>query len=94
MALEAEEISAKADVINFAMTRGIRAQHAAAQGNADEAERLAREGVDFAMQTDFPLAHGVAYEALARVTGDAADRERATACYVAKGYHPGFYVYS
>ena len=94
MALEAEEISAKADVINFAMTRGIRAQQAAAQGNADEAERLAREGVDFAMQTDFPLAHGVAYEALARVTGDAADRERATACYVAKGYHPGFYVYS
>jgi len=87
-------MSAKADVINFAMTRGIRAQRAAAEGHADEAERLAREGIEFAMQTDFPLAHGIAYEALARVTGDAADRERATACYVAKGYYPGVYVYS
>ena len=58
MALEVEETSAAADIVNFGMTRAIRARVAAARGELELAEQLARESEDFGNQTDFPMMHG------------------------------------
>jgi class 3 adenylate cyclase len=101
MALEVEETSAYADIVNFGMTRAVRARVAAARGELELAEQLARESVDFGNQTDFPIMHAMSYEALAVVFGaqgrdaEAAEaRERVRACYEAKGFRPGLEAYS
>jgi len=66
-ALAAEEISAPDDSVNFALGRTARALVVADRGELDEAERLARSGVEYAFRTDFPLVRGDALAALARV---------------------------
>jgi hypothetical protein len=91
---EVDEMSARADIVNFAITRGARAKVAAARGDGDAAERLAHEGVEFALQTDFVAMQALAYEALASVTGDAEAQARARALLEAKGYQPGRQAYS
>jgi ATP/maltotriose-dependent transcriptional regulator MalT len=92
---EVDAMSADADVINFAMTRGVRAEAAAARGDAERAWQLAREGVEFALQTDFPIFQGFAYEALYKVhPGDTEARERMLECFRIKGYKPGLQAYS
>jgi ATP/maltotriose-dependent transcriptional regulator MalT len=92
---EVDAMSADADVINFAMTRGVRAEAAAANGDAARAKQLAREGIEFALQTDFPIFHGFAYEILHKVDPENTDaRERMLECYRIKGYKPGLQAYS
>jgi tetratricopeptide (TPR) repeat protein len=92
---EVDAMSADADVLNFAMTRGVRAQAAAARGDAERAKQLAREGIDFALQTDFTIFHGFAYEVLHKVDPDDAEaRERMLECFRIKGYRPGLQAYS
>jgi hypothetical protein len=88
-------MSADADVINFAMTRGVRAEAAAARGDAERAKQLAREGIEFALQTDFPMFHAFAYEVLHKVDPeDAEARARMLECFRIKGYKPGLQAYS
>jgi len=95
VANEVDEMSADADVVNFAMTRAARAQIAAARGDRERAKELAREGIDFALQTDFILWHGLAYEALVNIDLDDAEaRERMLECFRIKGYKPGLQAYS
>jgi ATP/maltotriose-dependent transcriptional regulator MalT len=95
VANEVDEMSADADVVNFAMTRAARAQVAAARGDRERAKELAREGIAFALQTDFILWHGLAYAALVNVDPDDADaRERMLECFRIKGYKPGLQAYS
>jgi class 3 adenylate cyclase len=95
MAFEAEEMSADGDVVNFAMTRGVRARVAALRGDRGRAEALAREGIEFALQTDFTLVQGYAYEALLEVVPDDEQaRERMLECFAIKGYKPGLQAYS
>jgi class 3 adenylate cyclase len=95
VANEVDEMSAEADVVNFAMTRGVRAQVAALRGDRERAQELAREGIEFALQTDFSLMQGFAYEALLKVAPDDAEaRERMLECFAIKGYRPGLQAYS
>jgi ATP/maltotriose-dependent transcriptional regulator MalT len=95
MALEVDEMSAEADIVNFAMTRGVRARVAAQRGDRERAEALAREGIDFALETDFTLVHGYAYEALLKVAPeDIEARERMLECFAIKGFKPGLQAYS
>jgi class 3 adenylate cyclase len=92
---EVDAMSADADVINFAMTRGVRAEAAAAGGDVDRAGQLAREGIEFALQTDFPIFHAFAYEALYKVDPAGSEaRERMLECFRIKGYKPGIQAYS
>jgi tetratricopeptide (TPR) repeat protein len=92
---EVDAMSADADVINFAMTRGVRAEAAAARGDAERARQLAREGVEFALQTDFPIIHAFAYEVLYKVDPENTDaRERLLECFRIKGFKPGLQAYS
>jgi class 3 adenylate cyclase len=92
---EVDAMSADADVVNFAMTRAVRARAAAASGDLEQARRLAREGVDFALRTDFVLSHGFAYEALLEIDPDDANaRERMLECFRIKSYKPGIQAYS
>jgi ATP/maltotriose-dependent transcriptional regulator MalT len=95
IALEAEAMSAEVDVVNFAITRGVRARIAALRGDPERAEALAREGIGFALETDFPIMHALAYEALLYVAPDDAEaRERMLECFRIKGYRPGLQAYS
>ena len=64
---ETDTISADEDVINFAISRGLRARISADRGDVAEAQRLAREGLEFALATDFPWARGDAHLDLAYV---------------------------
>jgi hypothetical protein len=90
-----DAMSADADVINFVMTRGARARVAEARGDRERAKELAREGVDFALRTDFVLWHGYAYEVLFAVDpNDAEARERMLEAFQIKGYQPGLQAYS
>jgi class 3 adenylate cyclase len=92
---EVDAMSADADVVNFAMTRGARARVAAARGDRERAKELAREAIDFALQTDFILWHGLAYETLVDIDpDDAGARERMLECFAIKGYQPGLQAYS
>jgi ATP/maltotriose-dependent transcriptional regulator MalT len=95
LADEVDAMSADADIINFAMTRGARARVAAARGDRDRAKELAREAIDFALRTDFVLWHGLAYETLVAIDPDDAEaRERMLECFRIKGYQPGLQAYS
>jgi class 3 adenylate cyclase/tetratricopeptide (TPR) repeat protein len=60
-AIEGEELGAAEDIVNYAYGRSIRARIAADRGELDTAESLARDGVDYAYQTDFPSVQGVAH---------------------------------
>jgi class 3 adenylate cyclase len=75
LALRGEELGAVEDVVNFAWGRGVRAKVAADRGESDEAERLARDAVRFAYETDFPMIHADAHESSAYVL-QAAERPR------------------
>jgi ATP/maltotriose-dependent transcriptional regulator MalT len=95
LADEVDAMSADADVVNFAMTRAVRAQIAAARGDRERAKTLAQEGIEFALQTDFVLWHGHAYETLVNIDPDDAEaRERMLECFRIKGYRPGLQAYS
>ena len=92
---EVDAMSADDDILNFAMTRGVRAEAAAARGDAERAKQLAHEGIEFALQTDFPMFHAFAYEVLHKVDpGDTEARERMLECFRIKGYKPGLQAYS
>jgi tetratricopeptide (TPR) repeat protein len=92
---EVDAMSADADVVNFAMTRCARARIAAVRGDRERAKQLAREGLEFALRTDFVLWHGLAYQALFEVDPDDTEaRERMLDCYRIKGYRPGIQAYS
>jgi tetratricopeptide (TPR) repeat protein len=67
LAVEGEQIGAAEDVVNFALGRGVRARIAADRGAHDAAERLAREALAYAYQTDFPGVHAQAHACLAYV---------------------------
>jgi class 3 adenylate cyclase len=73
LAVRGEELGAVEDVVNFAWGRGLRAKVAADRGEHDVAERLGRDAVRYAYETDFPMVHAEAHESLAYVL-QAADR--------------------
>jgi class 3 adenylate cyclase/tetratricopeptide (TPR) repeat protein len=79
LAIEGEELGAAEDVVNFAWGRLVRAKAAADRGALDEAERLARDAVRFAYETDFPRVHASAHSALAHVLHAAGRLEEARA---------------
>ena len=88
-------LSAADDVINFAITHGVRAELALAEGDSNEAEREARRAVDFADQTDFPDVRATARLTLATVLAAAGHPDEAAgaagsalALYEAKGDRP------
>ena len=91
-ALEAEELSGKTDLMNFAMGRGVRARIQADRGERERAEELARSAVAIAFETDFPDIRASALLALAHVLR-AAQRndealeavQKAVTIYEAKG---------
>ena len=74
---EVDEISADEDVINFAISRGLRARIGSERGDLAEAERLAREGLEFALATDFPWTRGDAHLDLTYVLACARRNEEA-----------------
>jgi class 3 adenylate cyclase/tetratricopeptide (TPR) repeat protein len=87
-----EEAAGPNDVLSHILWRSTRARALAHRGELEDAERLAREGVGFAEQSDFLNTHADALLDLAEVlalggkTGEAADRiEQAVALYVRKG---------
>lgn len=65
LAIEGEEMGAVEDVVNFAWGRGLRARIAADRGDREDAERLARDAVRYAHETDFPRVQAAAHGALA-----------------------------
>ena len=88
----AEELSAPEDVANFAITHGVRARLALADGDGEAAERWARSAVDRALETDFLQLQAETRLELARVlserglAGQAQSEARAAlALFEAKG---------
>jgi class 3 adenylate cyclase/tetratricopeptide (TPR) repeat protein len=79
VAIAGEELGAAEDVVNFALGRAVRASIAADEGRTAEAERLAAEALHYALLTDFPSMHAVAYKAVAHVARRAGRREDARA---------------
>jgi len=73
LAIEGEELGAAEDVVNFAFGDSLRAQIVADRGEHDEAERLARNALHYAYETDFPDVQATAHAALAHSLA-AADR--------------------
>jgi len=67
LAHEGQELGAAEDVVNFAYGGSLLARIAADRGELEEAERLARQALDFAYKTDFPTVHTNGHEALAHV---------------------------
>jgi predicted ATPase/class 3 adenylate cyclase len=67
MAGIASEIAAEDDIEAQALWRGVRARILAAEGDLDEAERLAREAVELMRRTDAPVKQGDALMDLAEV---------------------------
>ena len=64
---EVDRITADEDVINFALTRCLRGRICSDRGDHGEAERLVREGLEYALATDFPWPRGDARFDLGRV---------------------------
>jgi class 3 adenylate cyclase/tetratricopeptide (TPR) repeat protein len=60
-AIEGEELGAAEDVVNYAYGRSIRARIATDRGELEVAESLARDGIEYAYQTDFPWVHAIAH---------------------------------
>lgn len=77
LAVEGEELGAAEDVVNYAAGRSLRARIAADAGRLDEAESLAREGLSYAYETDFPDVHASAHAALGHVLARAGRRDEA-----------------
>jgi class 3 adenylate cyclase/tetratricopeptide (TPR) repeat protein len=63
-ALEGEEMGSVDDVVNFADGRGVRSLVAAARGEHEAAEELARSALDYAYRTDFPRIHAHGHQVL------------------------------
>jgi hypothetical protein len=92
----AEELSAPGDAINFAITNGVRARLALADGDAPNAERWARSAVAQAFRTDFIGLHAEVKLGLAhvlRATGQSpqasSEVREALSLFLAKGDRPG-----
>jgi hypothetical protein len=90
-----ERITAREDVINFAITHGVRARLALREGDSEAAERWAKNAVGFAFLTDFPEARADAKLDYAHVLAglgrpDEARSEAASALelFEAKGNRP------
>jgi class 3 adenylate cyclase len=77
LADEVDEITAHEDVINFALTRTLRGHICSDRGEHAEGERLVREGLAFALETDFPWIRGQAHLDLARVLARAGRKDDA-----------------
>ena len=73
----AEQLSAPQDVLNFAITHGVRAHLALADGDPAAAERWARSAVQAALKTDFVVVQAEAKLGLARVMSTLGHREEA-----------------
>jgi class 3 adenylate cyclase len=73
----AEQLSAPQDVLNFAITHGVRAHLALANGDPAAAERWARSAVQAALKTDFVVVQAEAKLGLARVMSTLGRREEA-----------------
>jgi class 3 adenylate cyclase len=91
----AEELGAPEDMINYAITHGVRARLALAEEDLEGAERWARSALDYAYRTDFLYIRARAKAVLARVlaqsgrAGEAAEELRAAeALYRTKGDLP------
>jgi tetratricopeptide (TPR) repeat protein len=76
---EVDAITAEEDVINFALTRSLRGRVCSDRGDHAEAERLARAGLAFALETDFPWIRGQAHFDLGRVLARAGRSDAARA---------------
>ncbi|HTX32084.1 MAG TPA: adenylate/guanylate cyclase domain-containing protein [Solirubrobacteraceae bacterium] len=72
-----DQLSAREDVINYAITHRVRARLALADGNGEEAERWARSAVEHAFMTDFVTMQAAAKLDLARVLMGVGRREDA-----------------
>jgi class 3 adenylate cyclase/tetratricopeptide (TPR) repeat protein len=93
LAIEGEEMGAAEDVVNFAYGRGLRAHICADRGEHAEAERLARDALGHAYETDFPSVHATAHEALGHALAAAgrgadarAEYERALELWLRYGF--------
>jgi tetratricopeptide (TPR) repeat protein len=91
-----EETAGSDDLYSQGLLRGVHAKSRARAGDADAAERLAREAIAVADETDFPFLHGFARACLAEVAqvGGRADDAEAAAREAAevwerKGYTVG-----
>ena len=92
----AEQLSAPGDAINYAMTHGVRARLALADGTLEHAERWAKSALQYALLTDFPTLHAetrlIVAEILraqgrdAEAAGETLDARRA---FTEKGDRPG-----
>ncbi|HET7044459.1 MAG TPA: AAA family ATPase [Gaiellaceae bacterium] len=82
-ALEAEELSAAEDAINFAQGRAVRARVLLARGDAAAAEELGRSAVEHADRTDFPVVRGDARLAHAEALAACGRRDEAAAAAAA-----------
>ena len=67
LASRGEELGAAEDVVNFALGRALRARIAADHGDHQAADVLARDALDYAYTTDFPIVHANTHEAYAYV---------------------------
>jgi class 3 adenylate cyclase/tetratricopeptide (TPR) repeat protein len=79
LAREGEELGAAEDVVNYAWGRALRARIAADTGLVDDSERLAREALRFAYETDFPRVHAPAHASLGHVLRRAGRSDEARA---------------
>jgi ATP/maltotriose-dependent transcriptional regulator MalT len=91
-----DELSAPEDVVNFAITHGVRARLALANGDAEAAERWARSAVHYAFVTDFPQTQGQAklelahvLQALGRAAEATVEARAALDLFTGKGDRPG-----
>jgi tetratricopeptide (TPR) repeat protein len=91
----AERLGAPEDVINYAITHGVRARLALSDRDFEGAERWATSALDYAYQTDFLNVRADAKTTLARVLGEsgrtgaaAEELQAAHALYRAKGDVP------
>jgi class 3 adenylate cyclase len=74
-----DELTAQEDVLNYAITHGVRAELALAEGDGAEAERWARSAVHHAFLTDFVITQATAKLVLARVLAALGRRAEAAA---------------
>jgi tetratricopeptide (TPR) repeat protein len=80
---EVDAITADEDIVNFALTRCLRGRIYSDRGDHEEAERLARNGLAFALATDFPWVRGEANFDLAHVLAHAGHGDEARAAALA-----------
>ena len=78
-ALLSAEAASPDDLVSQVISRAVRAKVFTRRSKPDEAERIARESVALAAQTDFSWLHGDALVALATALGSAGKEEEARA---------------